>query len=196
MVNEDLYQLEKKLGDILPKKRYYHSLGVMSTAFSMALVFGADSEKAIIAGLLHDCAKYMTGEEMLKECIAKGVPVKQVEMLKPDLLHAKLGAFYAKTVYNIEDEEILSAITWHTTGRPDMTTLEKIIFVSDYMEPNRSSSAIPNLNDIRKLSFENLDMAVYQILGDTIAYLMESGKLIDETTADTYDFYKRKLGKK
>ncbi|WP_225903654.1 bis(5'-nucleosyl)-tetraphosphatase (symmetrical) YqeK [Anaerocolumna chitinilytica] len=193
-MNEDLYQLEKKLGDLLPKKRYFHSLGVMSTAFSMALVFGADSEKATIAGLLHDCAKYMTGEEMLKECIANGVPVKQVEMLKPDLLHAKLGAFYAKTVYNIEDEEILSAITWHTTGKPDMTVLEKIIFVSDYLEPNRSSSGIPNLNDVRKLSFRNLDEAVLQILGDTIAYLTETGKLIDETTADTYDFYKRKLG--
>ncbi len=194
MMNEDLYQLEKKLGDILPKKRYFHSLGVMTTAFSMALVFGADSEKATIAGLLHDCAKYMTGEEMLKECIANGVPVKQVEMLKPDLLHAKLGAYYAKTVYNIEDEEILSAITWHTTGKPDMTVLEKIIFVSDYLEPNRSSSGIPNLNDVRKLSFRNLDEAVLQILGDTIAYLTETGKLIDETTADTYDFYKRKLG--
>lgn len=193
-MNEDLYQLEKKLGDLLPKKRYFHSLGVMTTAFSMALVFGADSEKATIAGLLHDCAKYMTGEEMLKECIANGVPVKQVEMLKPDLLHAKLGAYYAKTVYNIEDEEILSAITWHTTGKPDMTVLEKIIFVSDYLEPNRSSSGIPNLNDVRKLSFRNLDEAVLQILGDTIAYLTETGKLIDETTADTYDFYKRKLG--
>lgn len=194
MMNEDLYELEKKLGDLLPKKRYFHSMGVMSTAFSMALVFGADSEKATIAGLLHDCAKYMTGEEMLKECVANGVPVKQVEMLKPDLLHAKLGAFYAKTVYNIEDEEILSAITWHTTGKPDMTVLEKIIFVSDYLEPNRSSSGIPNLNDVRKLSFRNLDEAVLQILGDTIAYLTETGKLIDETTADTYDFYKRKLG--
>jgi len=195
-MNEDLYQLEKKLGDLLPKKRYFHSMGVMSTAFSMALVYGANSEKATIAGLLHDCAKYMTGEEMLKECVANGVPVKQVEMLKPDLLHAKLGAFYAKTVYNIEDEEILSAITWHTTGKPDMTVLEKIIFVSDYLEPNRSSSGIPNLNDVRKLSFRNLDEAVLQILGDTIAYLTETGKLIDETTADTYDFYKRKLGKK
>ncbi len=194
-MKEDLYQLEKSLGDILPKKRYLHSLGVMTTAFSMALVHDADYEKALIAGLLHDCAKYMTGEEMLTECIANGVPVKQVEMLKPDLLHAKLGAFYAKSVYNIEDEEILSAITWHTTGRPDMTLLEKIIFVADYMEPNRTSSAIPNLDNIRKQSFENLDKAVYQILGDTIAYLMESGKLIDETTADTYDFYKRKLCK-
>lgn len=194
-MKEDLYQLEKSLGDILPKKRYLHSLGVMTTAFSMALVYDADYEKALIAGLLHDCAKYMTGEEMLTECIANGVPVKQVEMLKPDLLHAKLGAFYAKSVYNIEDEEILSAITWHTTGRPDMTLLEKIIFVADYMEPNRTSSVIPNLDNIRKLSFENLDKAVYQILGDTIAYLMESGKLIDETTADTYDFYKRKLCK-
>ncbi|SHJ49393.1 putative HD superfamily hydrolase of NAD metabolism [Anaerocolumna jejuensis DSM 15929] len=194
-MKEDLYQLEKSLGDILPKKRYLHSLGVMTTAFSMALVHDADYEKALIAGLLHDCAKYMTGEEMLTECITNGVPVKQVEMLKPDLLHAKLGAFYAKSVYNIEDEEILSAITWHTTGRPDMTLLEKIIFVADYMEPNRTSSVIPNLDNIRKLSFENLDKAVYQILGDTIAYLMESGKLIDETTADTYDFYKRKLCK-
>ncbi|MGN6713557.1 bis(5'-nucleosyl)-tetraphosphatase (symmetrical) YqeK [Anaerocolumna jejuensis] len=194
-MKEDLYQLEKSLGDILPRKRYLHSLGVMTTAFSMALVHDADYEKALIAGLLHDCAKYMTGEEMLTECITNGVPVKQVEMLKPDLLHAKLGAFYAKSVYNIEDEEILSAITWHTTGRPDMTLLEKIIFAADYMEPNRTSSVIPNLDNIRKLSFENLDKAVYQILGDTIAYLMESGKLIDETTADTYDFYKRKLCK-
>lgn len=193
---DDLYQLEKKLGQILPKKRYMHSLGVMTTAFSLALTFHGDYEKATIAGLLHDCAKYMTGEEMLSECLLHGIPIKPVERLNPDLLHAKLGAFYAKNVYNIEDEDILSAITWHTTGRSDMSLLEKIIFVADYMEPNRTSSAIPNLDSIRKLTFENLDDAVCRILSDTIRYLTESGRPVDETTAQTYDFYKEKLCKK
>lgn len=193
---DEIYQLEKRLGSILPKKRFMHSLGVMTTSFSMALTFHGDYEKATLAGLLHDCAKYMTGEEMLAECLDNGIPVKPVERLMPDLLHAKLGAFYARNVYNIKDEEILSAITWHTTGKPDMTLLEQIIFTADYVEPNRTSSLIPNLDSIRKLSFENLDEAVYRILGDTISYLTVSGRPVDDASAETYEFYKRKLCKK
>ncbi|MDF2869332.1 MAG: hypothetical protein K0R05_907 [Anaerocolumna sp.] len=187
---ENLFQLEKRIGEILPRKRFMHSLGVMTTAFSMAITYKEDADKATIAGLMHDCAKYMTGEEMLSECLKNNIPVKPVEMLNPDLLHAKLGAFYAKNVYNIVDEEILSAITWHTTGKPDMSKLEKIIFVADYIEPNRSSSAIPELDSIRKLSFENLDEAVCKILGDTVRYLEKTGHAVDETTALTYDYYK------
>lgn len=187
---ENLFQLEKRLGEILPRKRFMHSMGVMTTAFSMAITFKEDYEKAAIAGLMHDCAKYMTGEEMLLECYKNDIPVKPVEKLKPDLLHAKLGAFYAKNVYNIVDEEILSAITWHTTGKPDMSKLEKIIFVADYIEPNRSSSTIPELDCIRKLSFQNLEDAVCKILGDTVRYLEQTGFAIDETTALTYDYYK------
>ena len=91
----------------------------------------ADVNKAYLAGLLHDCAKGMSDDDRLDICKKKGIYVSEVEYDNPSLLHAKVGAYLAKTVYEIDDEEILSAITYHTTGRAEMTLLEKIVFSAD-----------------------------------------------------------------
>ncbi len=172
----------------LPARRYEHTLGVTYTAACLAMRYGADIEKARIAGLLHDSAKYMTSKEKIQTCQKNGLSVSQYEEKNPELLHAKLGAYLAESRYGISDSEILSAITWHTTGKPDMTLLEKILYIADYMEPNRDQA--PNLPEVRKLAFVDLDECLFLILKDSIAYLSGRSITIDPMTQTTYEYYK------
>ena len=106
----------------------------------------------------------------------------------PHLLHSKLGAFKAKNEYGIEDQEILDAVRYHTTGRANMTLLEKIIFVADYIEPGRDKAV--NLSEIRQLAFVDLDRALLRILEDTLIYLEEGKEEIDPQTRKTYEYYR------
>ena len=112
-----------------------------------------------------------------------------IEAENPYLLHGKVGAYIARKEFDILDEDILNAITWHTTGRPDMSLLEKIIFVADYIEPSRRP--IPELNLIRQLAFTDINQAVIKILENTLKYLNEKGNPIDDMTQKTYDSYIR-----
>ena len=101
------------------------------------MCYGADLEKALTAGLLHDCAKGRGVKEQIRYCEKHGILLTEAELAMPALIHAKLGAYLAEKDYGITDPEILDAITYHTTGRPDMSLLEKIIYIADYIEPNR-----------------------------------------------------------
>jgi predicted HD superfamily hydrolase involved in NAD metabolism len=186
----DLFGLQQAMAKVQTEKRFYHTLGVQTTSFAMALNYGADEEKALIAGLLHDSAKCLSGEVLLSECRKYGLPITDAEEKSPYLLHGKLGAYYAEYKYNITDKEIQSAISCHTTGKADMSLLEKIVFTADYIEPNRSSERIPNLHEIRTLAFDNLDFAVYQILKNTLDYLKKMQMEIDSTTVEAYEYYK------
>ncbi|MBR6171644.1 MAG: bis(5'-nucleosyl)-tetraphosphatase (symmetrical) YqeK [Eubacterium sp.] len=182
---EMLIYIKKKL----TPKRYVHSIGVEYTAATMAFVHGEDVQRARIAGLLHDCAKCIPVEEKLKKAEKFGLPVSDCERQNPDLLHGKLGAYYAANKCGVSDEEILSAITFHTTGKPEMTLLEKIIFVADYIEPNRRM--IRELPEIRKEAYTDLDRCVLHILRNTLEYLDEKDTVIDDLTQKTYDYYMR-----
>lgn len=177
----------ERLKSKLNEKRFEHSIGVEYTAACLAFVHGADLEKARLAGLLHDCAKGIPTKEKLEKAKKHGLSINQFEMSNPDLLHAKLGAYYAKVKYNVTDEDILNSIASHTTGRPNMSLLEKIIFVSDYIEPNRKP--IVELDLIRKEAFEDIDKCVIHILKNTLNYLEKSNVQIDVMTQKTYDFY-------
>ena len=183
----DLQEIRKKLKKDLDKARYEHTKGVMYTAACLAMAYGYPVEKAMLAGLLHDCAKGIPTKEKLEKAKKHGLSVNQFEISNPDLLHAKLGAYYAKVKYNVMDEDVLNAIASHTTGRPDMSLLEKIIFVSDYIEPNRKP--IYELDQIRKEAFEDIDQCVIHILRNTLNYLENSNAQIDIMTQKTYDFY-------
>lgn len=179
--------LRKQMEKIQDEKRYEHTLGVAFTAASLAMRYGTDVHQAQIAGLLHDCAKCMTNEERLTICKKNKLEVTPVEKTNPFLLHAKVGAFLAKEKYGIADEGILYAIRYHTTGRPDMTLLEKIVFIADYIEPSRKTA--PNLDEVRTLAFQDLDKALCKILSDTLAYLDTVDQEIDPMTKETYDYY-------
>lgn len=179
-IQETLY---KELG----QERYEHTIGVMYTATALAMRYGVSIEQARLAGLLHDCAKAIPNPAKLNLCKETQIPVNETEYHNPSLLHAKLGAYLAKTKYDIEDDEILHAIEVHTTGAPAMSLLDKIVFIADYIEPNRKE--LPNLSKIREMAFLDIDSALLQILTDTLAYLATDKKSIDPMTQQTYDYY-------
>lgn len=197
-LTKDLMDIEKDLQKVLSAKRYFHTQGVMYTSSALAMCYGADIKKALFAGLLHDCAKYLSEEEQLRQCKKHHLLIREIEKNNPYLLHAKVGAYFAASKYGIKDEEILSAITWHTTGKPKMSLLDKIIFTADYIEPGRKE--IEGLKEIRQMAFKDIDRAVYQILYNTLNYLKknkgERKKEIDCMTQEAYNYYKELLEKR
>ena len=186
-------EMKKDLKKILSSKRYEHTLGVEYTSACLAMRYGADMDQAILAGLLHDCAKQLSTEEKLHYCQYFHLSVSEYEEKNPELLHAKLGAAFAKERYGVDDEEVLSAITWHTTGKPAMSLLDKILYVADFMEPNRDQAK--NLPEVRALAFVNLDDCLYRILEDSIVYLNSRNITVDPMTQRTYEYYKETLNK-
>lgn len=181
-------KLEKQLKKELDNDRFRHTIGVAHTAAALAMRFGYDMDKAYLAGLLHDCAKCISNDKKLLLCEKNKLEVSEIEKQSPFLLHAKLGSFLAKEKYGVEDEEILSAIRWHTTGHAQMTLLEKIIYIADYIEPNRKK--LPNLTLVRGLCFDNLNTGLRKILEDSLEYLKSKNNPIDPLTQETYDYYK------
>ena len=184
----ELNEIRKKLKKELDKGRYEHTKGVMYTAGCLAMAHEYSMEKAMLAGLLHDCAKCIPNDQKIEMCEKNHILINPVEYKSPYLLHAKLGAFLAETVYEVSDPQILHAIKVHTTGEPDMSLLDKIIYIADYIEPGRDKAE--NLPYIRKIAFEDLYECMYEILKDTLEYLEENPKEIDSTTRDAYVYYK------
>ena len=177
----------KAMEKVLKPDRYEHSIGVAYTAAAMAMRYDADVQKALVAGILHDCAKCMDHEEQLKIIKKQGLPVTEFEIMNPKLLHAGVGAYLAEHTYGVRDEEILSAIRYHTTGRPDMTKLEKIIFLADIIEPNRRM--FPEMEEIRRAIFEELDKGLVLTLKYLLEYLSREETQIGPMTEQTYRFY-------
>ena len=188
MAEYDFIKMQKKLAKYLDEDRYEHTLGVMFTCAALAMVHDCDLITAQTAGLLHDCAKCIPNDEKLRLCEENDILISSVERENPFLLHAKLGALLAKTEYDVTDPLILHAIKVHTTGEPDMNILDKIIYIADYIEPNRNKAA--NLDRVRELAFHDLDVCMAEILHDTLVYLKKRGGNIDPTTQMTYEFYK------
>lgn len=186
-INMDRQQMTAKLKEKLPAKRYEHSIGVEYTAATMAFMYGIDTEKACIAGLLHDCAKYVPNDKKIQKCEKRKIPISECEYKNPELLHAKLSAIYAKEKYDVKDTDILNAIAYHTTGKPAMTTLEKIVYIADFIEPNRN--LLPEMDIIRKEAYQDLDQCLLHILHNSIHYLGKKGAMVDPITKDTYDYY-------
>lgn len=186
-------QMKEKLCTLLTDHRYTHSIGVMETAVKMAEIFGADVEKAEIAGLLHDCAKQIPHNTQLDMCKEYGIPLDEVKEKELGLLHAELGAYFAEQEFGIKDSEILDAIRYHTLGRENMTALEKILYLSDIIEPNRKE--FDGLNDLRKLCFSNLDRALLYGFGLTIAHTNRRGHILHNQTIDAERYIREKLRK-
>lgn len=190
MKEPDLKKIRKAMEKELDPKRYEHTLGVAYTAASLAMCYGADLNSALIAGMLHDCAKCLSNEKKISICKKHDLPINPAEEKNPFLLHAKVGSYLASKKYGVTDPDILNAILNHTTGRPDMSLLEKIVWLSDYIEPGRKQA--PNLPEIRRIAFENLDKALVMALENTLSYLKGGNMEIDSMTQKTYDFIKRR----
>ncbi len=193
-MNHKITKIRRKMMTELDKDRYEHTLGVMYTAASLAMRYDEDIEKALIAGLLHDCAKCLSGDTKIKLCKKYHLNVSEVEKENPSLLHAKLGAFLAAKKYHIKDKDIINAIASHTTGCPQMSLLDKIIYIADYIEPGRKE--LPNMAEVRKLAFTDIDACLYRILKDSLEYLTGMNVPIDPMTEKTYLYYKSKREEK
>lgn len=171
--------IRESLKEKLSPDRYAHSIGVMQTAQRLALRYGADAQRAALAGLIHDCARFLCLEDQLKKADALGILLDEIQRHEKVLLHGPLGAIVARELYGVCDEEILRAVEIHTTGDADMTVLEKIIYVADYIEPNRNFFGV---QDIRTLAMISLDSAMVLAYDTTINYVISRGRLLHPRT--------------
>ena len=184
-------EIKNYLKENLSSERYFHTLGVMEEAVELAKRYNIDIKKAEIAGLLHDNAKCMTKED-LRKFIDNHLPdMDKNELKNYKTLHAPVGAYFAKEKFKISDPEIISAIRWHTLGRVNMTTLEKIVFLADKIEKNTRD--IEYRNQIIKILDENkgelgLNMALFMCFVETVKSLAERRLYICKTTIDVYNW--------
>ncbi len=184
--------MQEKLQSALSVKRYIHTMGVSEEAVKLAEIYGTpvDCEKARVAGLLHDCAKDYPKELRIRFCKEYKVKTDDIMEQQPDLMHPFLGAEVAKREYQIQDEEILNAIRYHTTGRANMTLLEKIVFIADYIEPHREK--FEGLEEARRLAYLDLNLAMKFILEQTIAFVKQRGRLLHPLSLEAFDYYQTK----
>lgn len=176
-------KIKEDLKNILSERRYIHSLGVMEMAVELAKIYNVDEKKAELAGLLHDNAKEMTPEELLKYVDDNNIKISEVERINTKILHGKIGADIAKKKYGVS-KEIQEAIEYHTTTNPNMTTLDKIVFVADKIELNRKSATY-DIEAERELAKKDLDGAVIFIINSNITSLIQKDKLINEESIQT-----------
>lgn len=167
-------QLIEIVSGQMPAKRWKHVEGVMETAVVLAERYGADKEKADLAALLHDLAKFWPVERQEAMIRDNGLNPELLEHDK-QLMHAEIGAFVAQRDYGIEDPEVLDAIRYHTSGRVGMTKLDKIVCLADYIEPGRD---FPGVERIRDLAEHSLEEALIAGFDSTISFLLEKGKVI------------------
>ncbi|MDO5047376.1 MAG: bis(5'-nucleosyl)-tetraphosphatase (symmetrical) YqeK [Anaerococcus sp.] len=189
MFDRSLY--EKTLLDDIGEKRFNHSLRVVDKALSLSKGKDVDLEKVKIAGFLHDCAKY-NEKKYLTLLRPEFIENSTIDMKSP-ILHAFLGAEVAEKVYNIKDREILDAIRYHTTGRENMSLLEKIIFLADGLEEGRS---YPGVKKLREIAYDDLDCGLLSMLDHNIKFLLEKNAYIEDLTFKARNYLiKEKYGK-
>lgn len=170
----------------LKRRRVPHVLGTEQEAVRLALRYGADVEKARRAALLHDCTKKLEMAEQLALCRQYGIELDELEQKALKLLHAKTGAAIARDVFGV-DEEIYSAIWWHTTGHANMTLLEKVIYLADYIEPSRD---FPGVDELRRVCYEDLDRGLLMGLEMTVAEMRGMGNPVHHATLEARDALK------
>lgn len=174
----DIPELRACSYSMVMQKRVRHIRGTEEEAVRLARRWGADETMARRAGILHDCTKYLELEEQLALCGKYGVELDELERRAVKLLHSKTGACIARHVFG-EPDEVYNAIFWHTTAKEDMTTLEKILYVADYMEPNRDFEGVDRL---RELAYRNLDAALLLGVETTIQEMKDRNLLVHQST--------------
>lgn len=185
-------QLLNKLQPLISEERYNHTLSTEKTAIELAKLHGANVEKASLAALLHDSAKRISKDPQgfcKKHNLEKHL--HDYDDLPLCVLHAPMGAHLAKEKFGVDDPEILSAITWHTSGRPNMSLMDKIIYLADYTEPTRFGT--PEIEEVRDLCKTDLDMALYKALKYSIDRIKAKGNPVHITTLNAYNYMKEKM---
>lgn len=184
----NLSWLEDEIRPLHKKNRMSHVLGVKEEAIRLAQRWGADPDDAAEAGLLHDVTKKLAPEDQLILIDKYGIIISNIERENYKLLHAITGAQFAREQFGVSDE-IYNAIRWHTTGKPAMSLLEKIIYLADFIEPNRT---FPGVNELRKQCYDNIDNAMELALKMSLDIITERGDIIHPRTQEAYEWYHRK----
>jgi len=172
-------RIKQTLKTLLKEDRYIHTLATQREAIKLAKNYGVDPEKASLAALLHDCAKNMGVDNMLDILNKQYIRIDEIEKKNTALLHGKAGRIMAKYKFNVTDEEILSAIEYHTTGKENMTMLQKIIFLADVIEETRTYEGV---EEVRDVAYENIDKAIVMSLNRTILSILKRGNLLHPNT--------------
>jgi nicotinate-nucleotide adenylyltransferase len=179
---EEIYERVK---NTLSEQRFYHSVCVVERAVELAKIYGADIEKAKLAGIIHDIAKEVKEDDRVKNAESYGIKLDEVEKSTTSIIHAKVGAKIAEVEFGL-DEEICNAIAYHTTARANMTLLEKIIYLADYSGKDRQ---FDDTNYIYELSNKDLDEAMRYCLRKTIQEILDKKTLIHIKTVEAYNFF-------
>ena len=188
----DISEIEQRIKELNKTKRFIHSLNVRDEAVRMAAFYGADVEKARLAGLVHDCAKDLSEEQMTDFYKKFNLDADKLMSVDEKLRHAKVGAYFAKYEFGIDDDEIFDAIYYHTTGKADMPILTKIIFIADCIEPGRDYKGVEKM---RKLAYKDLDSAVLEALDFTFKTLIKKKKIFHPDTIEARNFILRERKK-
>jgi len=190
-MKKDIINFRKSLEKDLDPQRFEHSLGVEYTSACLAFIHGCDVTDARIAGLLHDCAKCIPHSDQIRIMEKACHPPLQEELDNQSLLHAKCGAIIARDKYDIDDENILNAIRFHTVGRPNMSLLEKIVYIADFIEPTRKELEI--MERVRKAAFIDIDQALLWIMESVTAYVIKKGEEPAPSSVTAYEYYKNQI---
>ncbi len=177
-------QYEAEVKKHLTPQRFFHSQCVAEASEQLAMRYGADEEKARTAGILHDIMKDTPKEEQLKILQEFGIILSESDRRNPKLWHSLSGAAYCEHVLGVSDEEILSAIACHTSGKKDMTLLDKVLFVADYISEDRN---YPGVKEMRKLAKQSLEDAMIEGIAFTVQEKIEQRLLLGSGSIDAYN---------
>ena len=178
----------------VPPSRIKHILGVEEMAIDLARHYQIDVQKAALAGLMHDLAKYFKPQKLLEMAQIAGVDIDPISAATPHLLHADVSAIVARDTFKVTDTEVLDAIANHTLGRPGMNELSCIVFLADTLEPGRGNT--PDLEHLRKICYQNLDKALFQTCDYSLKFILETHCLIHPRTIATRNWFLQKAQKK
>jgi predicted HD superfamily hydrolase involved in NAD metabolism len=187
---QDRGKLLKKLKKELGRDRYKHTLGTEKVALELAEIHGVSRSEASLAALLHDYARKYPPKELPLAARKLKIRIDPIQKEEPKLLHGEIGVILAKTEFGVSSPAVLNAIRNHTTGRPGMGKMEKIIFLADHVEDGRAFSGI---QQIRKLAKKDLDAAVLEAASQSLIYLIESRRPIHKMTIETRNYYLNKV---
>ena len=181
----------QKVKKRLPENRYQHVIGVVNTATNLAKHFGASEQKAQIAAILHDVAKFSDREWMKSIIISKNMDPLLLEY-HAELWHAPVGAYVANYEFGVQDEDVLNAIRYHTTGRAGMSDLEKIIYIADLVEPNRKFTGV---DELRQLKEQGLDVMMEACIKHSIEFLESKNQPVYPDSLKCYEYFVQQKGK-
>lgn len=174
----------------LEEKRFFHSLNVADAAKELAEIYGCDVQKAYYAGLVHDCTKNTPADKQLDIIKSGGIELTELEKNSPKLWHAVSGSIFMQTEYGISDKDMISAVRYHTTGKADMSLLEKIVYVADFTSAERNYK---NVEEIRAFAKSDIDRAVFEGADFCIKELTARGSLIHPDTVAARDYYRKEI---